>query len=73
MCNLCNKGHFEDTKTSLILEKDGKKITVLNVASFVCTNCHEILVLDDVINQLQNTAGVRIQLIKFEEAPLLAA
>lgn len=73
MCNFCNKGHYIDARASAILEKDAKQITILNVASFVCTNCHEILVLDNVITQLQNTAGVEIKLLKVEEAYLLAA
>lgn len=73
MCNLCHKGHFVDAKISAILEKGSKRITIHNVASFICTNCHEILLLDEVINQLQDTAGVKIQLVNFEEVPLLAA
>lgn len=73
MCNFCNKGHYVDARASAILEQNAKQIIIHNVASFICTNCHKILVMDDVIKELQNMAGVRIKLIEFEDAPLRAA
>ncbi|MBI5562367.1 MAG: type II toxin-antitoxin system MqsA family antitoxin [Deltaproteobacteria bacterium] len=47
-CLVCNKGETRPGRTTLVLERDGTKLTVEGVPAMICANCGDETVSEEV-------------------------
>ncbi len=55
-CPVCRKAAVEDGLTSILLERDGVRITIQRVPAFVCPACGEAYLAEGVTARVLSTA-----------------
>ena len=55
-CQVCRNGHMEKGLTTITLERDGSVLVFKQAPAFICDNCGEEYVEDEITQQLMQQA-----------------
>lgn len=73
MCSSCKHATLIFGRSSLLLERDGRKTPVFNVPCLTCLNCDASSFDDAILAQYQSYPGATVTLLRPEEALAVVA